>query len=161
MPYHEVDRLLVEGELVAGADGAETRVWPSQREVAKRFEVAPSLVAAFAKQSRCVERKAAFQAGTPIEPITLKDQEASPAATTPEPAPPASVASTSTPEQPEPKRKPGRPRKAEAPLISYEELDRLLVFGEVKVLENGATTTVSPPYPPPPATPAPNPRGGE
>jgi hypothetical protein len=41
--------LLVEGELVAGADGAETRVWPSQREVAKRFKVAPSLVAAFAK----------------------------------------------------------------------------------------------------------------
>lgn len=146
MPYHEVDRLLVEGELVPGADGAETRVWPSQREVAKRFEVAPSLVAAFAKQSRCVERKAAFRAGTPIEPIKLKDQEASPAATTPEPAPPAPVASTSTPELPESKRRPGRPRKAEAPLISYEELDRLLVFGEVKVLENGATTTVYPPY---------------
>lgn len=82
MPYHEADRLLVEGELVAGADGAETRVWPSQREVAMRFKVAPSLVAAFAKQSRCDERKAAFHAGTPIEPITLKDQEAAPAATT-------------------------------------------------------------------------------
>ena len=81
MPYHEVDRLLVEGELVAGADGAETRVWPSQREVAKRFKVAPSLVAAFAKQSRCVDRKAAFQAGTPIEPITLKDQELHPSRT--------------------------------------------------------------------------------
>ena len=146
MPYHEVDRLLVEGELVAGADGAETRVWPSQREVAKRFKVAPSLVAAFAKQSRCVERKAAFQAGTPIEPITLKDQEAPPVATTSEPTAAAPVASTSTLEQPEPKRRPGRPRKAEAPLISYEELDRLLVFGEVKVLENGATTTVYPPY---------------
>jgi len=146
MPYHEVDRLLVEGEIVVGTDGAETRVWPSQREVAKRFKVAPSLVAAFAKQSRCVERKAAFQAGTPIEPITLKDQEAAPAATTSEPTAAAPVASTSTPEQPEPKRRPGRPRKAEAPLISYEELDRLLVFGEVKVLENGATTTVYPPY---------------
>lgn len=146
MPYHEVDRLLVEGELVVGADGAETRVWPSQREVAKRFKVAPSLVAAFAKQSRCVERKAAFQAGTPIEPITLKDQEAAPAATTSEPTAAAPVGSTSTPEPPEPKRRPGRPRKAEAPLISYEELDRLLVFGEVKVLENGATTTVYPPY---------------
>ncbi len=146
MPYHEVDRLLVEGELVAGADGAETRVWPSQREVAKRFKVAPSLVAVFAKQSRCVERKAAFQAGTPIEPITLKDQEAAPVATTSDPTAAAPVASTSTPEQPEPKRRPGRPRKAEAPLISYEELDRLLVFGEVKVLENGATTTVYPPY---------------
>lgn len=146
MPYHEVDRLLVEGELVAGADGAERRVWPSQREVAKRFKVAPSLVAAFAKQSRCGERKAAFQAGTPIEPITLKDQEAARAATTPEPTAAAPVASTSTPEQPEPKRRPGRPRKAEAPLISYEELDRLLVFGDVKVLENGATTTVYPPY---------------
>jgi hypothetical protein len=146
MPYHEVDRLLVEGELLAGADGTETRVWPSQREVAKRFSVAPSLVAAFAKQHRCVERKTAFQAGTPAPPITLKGQEATPEAS-PSPSEPRSVAPIETSSQPsEPKRKPGRPRKAEAPLISYEELDRLLVFGEVTVLENGATTTVYPPY---------------
>ena len=144
MPYHEVDRLLVEGEFVAGIAGTETRVWPSQREVAKRFEVAPSLVAAFAKQSRCVERRAAFQAGTPIEPITLKDQEAAPPRPAPDPVPVARVESTPAPVPSEPKRRPGRPRKAEAPLISYEELDRLLVFGEVKELPDGATTTVYP-----------------
>ena len=144
MPYHEVDRLLVEGELVVGADGAETRVWPSQREVAKRFKVAPSLVAAFAKQSRCVERRAAFQAGTPIEPITLKDHEAAPPRPAPDPAPVTRVEGTPAPVPSEPKRRPGRPRKAEAPLISYEELDRLLVFGEVKELPDGSTTTVYP-----------------
>ena len=151
MPYHEVDRLLVEGEFVAGADGTETRVWHSQREVAKRFKVAPSLVAAFAKQSRCVERRAAFQAGTPIEPITLKDHEAGPAMPgpasprlAPEPRLVAPVENTPAPKQSEPKRRPGRPRKAEAPLISYEELDRLLVFGEVKELPDGSTTTVYP-----------------
>lgn len=148
MPYHEVDRLLVEGELLAGADGTETRVWPSQREVAKRFSVAPSLVAAFAKQHRCVERKAAFQAGKPAPPITLKDQEVEAAqlASTSPSEPPSAAPSETSSQQSEPKRKPGRPRKAEAPLISYEELDRLLVFGEVTVLENGATTTVYPPY---------------
>lgn len=149
MPYHEVDRLLVEGELLAGVDGTDTRVWPSQREVAKRFSVAPSLVAAFAKQHRCVERKAAFQAGKPAPPITLKDQEAATAVTTPSSTasePPSAAPSETSSQQSEPKRKPGRPRKAEAPLISYEELDRLLVFGEVTVLENGATTTVYPPY---------------
>jgi hypothetical protein len=138
MPYLEVDRLLVEGELVLGADGAETRVWPSQREVARRFDVSPGLVGTFAKQRRCAERKAAFQAGKPIE---LKAKEAPPPETTAgsaEVAPPAQDA--------EPRRSPGRPRKAEAPLIPHEELDKLLVFGEAKVLENGATTTVYPTY---------------
>ncbi len=149
MPYHEADRLLVEGELVVGVDGTETRVWLSQRDVAKRFDVAPSLVAAFAKQHRCVERKAAFQAGKIIEPITLKEKESAPVVAEPAPAqavPAAAAESTPVSVPSEPKRKPGRPRKAEAPLISYEELDRLLVFGEVNVLENGATTTVYPSY---------------
>lgn len=40
-------------------------------------------------------------------------------------------------------RKPGRPRKADAPNIDYNELDRLLVFGEVVPAEKGEGTFVS------------------
>jgi len=44
------------------------------------------------------------------------------------------------------RRVPGRPRRPDGPLIPYEELDRLLVFGEVRVLEDGTHTTVYPTY---------------
>lgn len=137
MPYHEVDRLLVEGELVVGDDGVERRVWLSQREVAKRFEVSPSLVAAFSKQHRCTERRKAFEAKKAAEQAPAENTDAPPEA--------MSAAAPETPAK-APRRKPGRPRKAEAPLISYEELDRLLVFGEVQVLEDGTHTTVYPTY---------------
>jgi hypothetical protein len=136
MPYHEVDRILVEGELVTGDDGVERRVWLSQRDVAKRFEVSPSLIAAFAKQHRCTERRKAFEAKKAAEHSPAQSTEAPPEAISSGPEAPAK----------EPRRKPGRPRKAEAPLVSYEELDRLLVFGEVQVLEDGTHTTVYPTY---------------
>ncbi len=133
MPYHEVDRLLVEGELVDGV-----RVWPSQRALARRYEVAPSLVAMFASQHECVRRREEFKARgevpAPVEPPPAVPEAPAPP-TPPAPPPPA---------EPRVRRKPGRPRKAEAPLISYEELDRLLVFGEVKQLEDGSSTTVYP-----------------
>lgn len=146
MPYDEVDRLLVEGEVLVAADGTETRTWPSQREVARRYRVAPSLVATFAKSQRCVERKAAFRAGTPIAPITLAEKEGGAATSELDGTASSPFSSAATPPAGPPKRRPGRPRKAEAPLISYEELDRLLVFGEVVELESGATTTVYPTY---------------
>ena len=131
LPYEEVDSLLVEGELVVGDDGSEQRVWPSQRELAARYGVAPSLIAAYASQHHCTARKAAYQAG--------RAYVAS--------APVASAPTPSVPEKPpEVRRKPGRPRKADAPLIPFEELDKLLVFGEAEVLENGTTTTVYPTY---------------
>lgn len=38
-------------------------------------------------------------------------------------------------------RKPGRPRKGDLPRVSYEELDRLLVFGEEVQCENSESTT--------------------
>lgn len=137
VPYHEVDRLLVEGDLVVGDDGVETRVWLTQREVAKRFGVSPGLIGTFAKQHRCTERRAEFEAKKKAEEAPQENTEA-----------PSEVNATpaSEPDVPQPRRKPGRPRKAEAPLISYEELDRLLVFGEVQVLEDGTHTTVYPTY---------------
>jgi len=39
-------------------------------------------------------------------------------------------------------RKPGRPKKGEPPRVPYEELDRILVFGEVVTCEDGESTTV-------------------
>ncbi len=160
MPRLEVDQLLVEGELVDGV-----RAWPSQREVAKRFGVAPSLVAAFSKQHRCGERKAAHQAGVvpSVEPSSVPSPAVEPSlAVEPPPSvqPPADLPAAPVDSRPapepvpvepvpspvpsEPKRKPGRPRKAEAPLVPYEEVDRLLVYGEATLLETGATTTVYP-----------------
>lgn len=125
MPYLEVDRLLVEGELVDGI-----RVWPSQRELARRYDVAPSLVANFASQHECATRREEFKARGEVS------SEGSVVELTPVPEP--------APAEPKPRRKPGRPHKADAPLIPFEELDRLLVFGEVKQLDDGASTTVYP-----------------
>lgn len=131
MPYHEVDRLLVEGEIVDGV-----RVWPSQRTLARRYDVAPSLVAMFASQHECARRREEFRARGEV-----------PDAAAPPPPVPEPPAATPPPPQAEVtrvRRKPGRPRKSEAPLIPFEELDRLLVFGEVKQLEDGSSTTVYP-----------------
>lgn len=133
MPYHEVDRLLVEGELVDGV-----RVWPSQRTLARKYDVAPSLIALFASQHECARRREEFKArGEVSEPAAPAPAPVPPAEPSPPPPPPAA-------EPPRVRRKPGRPRKAEAPLIPFEELDRLLVFGEVKQLEDGSSTTVYP-----------------
>jgi len=139
MPNLEVDQLLVEGELVVGDDGVETRVWPTQREVASRFGVSPGLIGMFAKKARCTERKAAFQAGATVPGLKAKQApETSPPTAVP---PPVMVPASTLPG-----RGVGRPRKADAPLIAYEELDKLLVFGEVVVLPDGTTTTVYPTY---------------
>jgi hypothetical protein len=61
-----------------------------------------------------------------------------------QPPPEAPVIPPPAPTPARSRRKPGRPRKAEAPLIPFEELDRLLVFGEVKQLDDGSSTTVYP-----------------
>lgn len=130
LPHDELDKLLVEGEFAVDGYGFKTRVWPTQRQLARRFGVAPSLINAFAKEHRCAERKrvyleqAAPSSDKPERPIERAEQAA----------------------PPEPARGPGRPRKADAPMIPYEELDRLLVFGEVQVLNDGRTLTVYPTY---------------
>jgi len=125
MPRDEVERLLVEGELVEGSSGAMARVWPSQRELARRFGVAPSLVAALTRERDCARRKAQFQEAAP--PIALATTEIRAAPATSEPAPAS-------------KRDPGRPRKGDVPDIPYDELDRLLVFGETQQLADGSSS---------------------
>lgn len=140
-PRDEVERLLVEGEMVTGPDGDARRVWPSQRDLARRFSVAPSLISAFATEKRCAERRAA------LRPQEAPKKEAAPSRPAPRPPraaserPPAPV----VPLDPA-RRKPGRPAKRDAPVISYEELDRLLVFGEVVLDENGIAKTTYPSY---------------
>lgn len=58
VPYHEVDRLLVFGELV---DGPECEppfvVYPSFRAIARRYGVNHSVIAGYAKRRDCLKRR--------------------------------------------------------------------------------------------------------
>ncbi|MCP3167378.1 AT hook motif domain protein [Myxococcus qinghaiensis] len=120
LPHDEVDRLLVEGEEVPTTRGRVKRRFPSLRELAERFGVAHSAVAKYAQQHDCLGRRKRLLAGQqPAEP----------------PAP------TEAPPPPPPKRKTGRPRKSEEPALPRLELDRALVFGDVKTLPDGSTMT--------------------
>ena len=141
----EVLRLLVEGEVVPGKDGEAKRVWPSQRDVAARFGVAVSTIAEFAKRHDATAKRAELQGQLHTsERPTPKVDEAKPE------VPEASDIVRATFDEPsddaEERRRPGRPRHQDAPVIPFEELDRLLVHGEVQLLEDGKRTTVFPTY---------------
>lgn len=63
LPHHEVDRLLVHGELLEGEDGAPpTVVYPSYRDLARRYGVNHSVVAAYAKKHNYLHRREVAQA---------------------------------------------------------------------------------------------------
>ncbi|QQR46197.1 AT hook motif domain protein [Myxococcus xanthus] len=124
LPHDEVDRLLVEGEEVPTTRGRVKRRFPSLRELAERFGVAHSAVARYAQQYDCLGRRKRLLAGQqPAETPALDEM----------------------PEQdetpPPPKRKTGRPRKSEEPALPRQELDKALVFGDVKTLPDGSTMT--------------------
>jgi hypothetical protein len=69
VPYQQVDRILVFGELVDPGDGNEpTVVFPSYRELAKRFGVCHSVIADYAKKHDCMRRRE--QAQTRVEART-------------------------------------------------------------------------------------------
>ncbi|MCY1036196.1 AT hook motif domain protein [Corallococcus sp. BB11-1] len=121
LPHAEVDKLLVEGEEVPTTRGRVKRRFPSLREVAQRFGVAHSSVAKYAQQHDCLGRRKRLLAGQP---------------------PPEVVEPPETPPAPPPaKRKMGRPRKSEEPALPRQELDKALVFGDVKALPDGSTMT--------------------
>ncbi|TQF09629.1 AT hook motif domain protein [Myxococcus llanfairpwllgwyngyllgogerychwyrndrobwllllantysiliogogogochensis] len=124
LPHDEVDRLLVEGEEVPTTRGRVKRRFPSLRELAERFGVAHSAVAKYAQQHDCLGRRKRLLAGEPPDETPALD-----ATPTPDEAPPP------------PKRKTGRPRKSEEPALPRQELDRALVFGDVKSLPDGSTMT--------------------
>lgn len=54
LPWDDIDRLLVYGELVAGQ---HTPVYPNFTELGKRFGCAPSTVSEYAKKQRCLIRR--------------------------------------------------------------------------------------------------------
>ncbi|ACY13618.1 hypothetical protein Hoch_1021 [Haliangium ochraceum DSM 14365] len=63
VPYEEVDRLLVFGEVVACDDGkGVTTVYPSFREVARRYGVSHSVVTSYAQRHNCMRRREIAQA---------------------------------------------------------------------------------------------------
>ena len=57
VPYDEIDSLLVYGEMVEQADGKKALSFPTYREIAKRYSVANSLIARYAKQHDCMRRR--------------------------------------------------------------------------------------------------------
>ncbi len=145
----EVLRLLVEGEVAPDKNGEAKRVWPSQREVAARFGVSASTIAEFAKQHDATEKRAELQVQlhTPERPSAKADEGDEPEVEARDVVR-ASISDTQDVEDDANvgRRRPGRPRHQDAPVIPFEELDRLLVHGEVQLLEDGKRTTVFPTY---------------
>lgn len=161
-PPDTVDRLLVEGEEVPTSRGHVKRRFPSLRELAQRFGVAHSAIARYAEHHDCLGRRKRLLAGTsramlgraeahpPPRPAQLASP--APAEALPPPPPPAPAEAlppppTSAPaEEPPPppstaQRKLGRPLKSAEPALPRQELDKALVFGDVKALPDGSTMT--------------------
>jgi hypothetical protein len=58
VPYTEVDRLLVFGEVLSCGDSEATDVsFPSYREIAARYGVSHSLIAQYSKRHDCLRRR--------------------------------------------------------------------------------------------------------
>jgi DNA-binding transcriptional regulator YhcF (GntR family) len=164
-PPDTVDRLLVEGEEVTTTRGRVQRRFPSFRELAQRFGVAHSAIARYAEHHDCLGRRKRLSASLPramlapaeARPTPLPAQLASPAPPAPAealppPPPPAPPTPPPTPPEalppppPTAQRKWGRPRKSEEPALPRNELDKALVFGDVKTLPDGSTMTSYPSY---------------
>jgi len=57
VPYDELDRVLVFGEVVQTDEGGTSVVYPSYRDLAQRYGVAHSLVAQYARKHDCLRRR--------------------------------------------------------------------------------------------------------
>ena len=63
VPYEDLDRLLVFGEVVTCEDGESTTVrYPSYRDLGRRYNVSNSLIAIFSKKHNCMRRRKEAQA---------------------------------------------------------------------------------------------------
>lgn len=60
----ELERLLVEGEMVDGGDGRQRRVYPLGKDIAERLGVSNAWVSKYAKVHRCFERRRTLQKST-------------------------------------------------------------------------------------------------
>ena len=58
VPYEEVDLILVHGEIVQTEDGkGSTVVYPSYRDLARRYGVSHSLIAQYSRKHDCLRRR--------------------------------------------------------------------------------------------------------
>lgn len=58
VPYDELERILVFGEVVTCEDGESTTVhYPSYRDLARRYNVSNSLISVFSKKHNCMRRR--------------------------------------------------------------------------------------------------------
>lgn len=57
VPYDEIDRLLVHGEVVEAESGGTTVVYPSYRKLADRYGCSHSLIAQYSKKHDCIRRR--------------------------------------------------------------------------------------------------------
>ena len=57
VPYDEIDRLLVHGEVVEAKSGGATTTYPSYRELARRYGCSHSLIAQYARKHDCLRRR--------------------------------------------------------------------------------------------------------
>lgn len=106
-----VDRLLVFGERhVDPATGQQTVKYPTLAAIAERYDVSRNLIWVYSNKSKCYARREEAR----VQPLTRTDEK-----------PSASM--------PRVKRRTGRPRQADAALIDWATVDRLLVFGERQV----------------------------
>ncbi len=64
VPWAKIDTLLVMGEEVVDENGDTIVHYPSYREVAEQFGVAPSLIASYAKRRACMRRRKDAEART-------------------------------------------------------------------------------------------------
>jgi hypothetical protein len=169
LDYLELDRLLVEGELVVHADGRPERVFPTLRDLAKRFSVCHSVIVRYAQSRNVAKRRARTVAGDKLK----AKREATPVVARPRPRPPApeeealppmavlsddvagddddaGAAADSAPKDVarEVTAIDAAPLRSSLPntegVVPYELLDRLLVFGELVTLDDGTQTTLYP-----------------
>ena len=57
VPYDEVDRILVFGEVIKGEDGSSKVVYPSTRQLGVRYGCSHSLIAQYSKKHDCMRRR--------------------------------------------------------------------------------------------------------
>lgn len=136
--YDRVEQILVYGEEVAGGDGKTRRVFPTYRQLAARFGVAHSLIATFAKRNACLERRRQRYPDQPASRASNTRTARRPAARRRAASAPASAGGDAGDLPEEPRRPRGRPRRIDSPQIPYDELDRALVFGELRPSLGGA-----------------------
>lgn len=68
VPYEELDRILVFGEVVTCEDGENKTVhYPSYRDLARRYGVCNSVIARYSKKHNCLRRREQAQARIAVE----------------------------------------------------------------------------------------------